>query len=82
MELVTKKDQLLDKISKSNWKAALRIAKTFVRDFNKEQQAIIQIAAECLAGKESFYKQLGVDTTIMHNQALNILNQWKIQQTK
>lgn len=43
-------------------KEALAIFRTFRIGFSKEEKRIIQIAYESLAGNDSFYASLGIDT--------------------
>lgn len=52
---------------------AIKMAATFTRDFDKEEQHIIQIAKDALNGHTSFYKQLGINTDDMVLQAINLI---------
>lgn len=61
-EIQTKKQKVKDFVKSNNFIAALRIAKSFFIEINKDEQRTIQIAFESLTGKERFYKQLGIDT--------------------
>lgn len=61
--ITTKKQQVTDYLKKNDLKNALRIAKTFTIELNKDQQRSVQIAYESLTGKASYYQQLGIDTT-------------------
>lgn len=69
-----KKNQLINSFSKGDIKKALKIAKGFSREFNKDQQRSIQIAYECLTGKESYYQQLGINTNQEKEKAKTLLS--------
>jgi len=56
-------------------KKALAIFRNFKRDFNKEEQRTIQIAADCLNGCDKFYSQLGISVTSQLTQAELIIKQ-------
>jgi hypothetical protein len=70
----TKKSQLINAFSTGNIKKALKIAKGFTREFTKDQQRSIQIAYECLTGKESYYQQLGINTNQEKEKAKTLLS--------
>lgn len=72
----TKASQLRQQISLGNWKQALRIFKTFRMSLDKQSKRTVEIAYECLAGKELFYQQLGIDTAAMQTEAIAILTAW------
>lgn len=42
-------------------KESLAIFKTFRIGFTREEKRILEIASDCLNGRSSFYRQLGVD---------------------
>ena len=42
-------------------KSCLRILKTFKVGISKSEKRSIEIGYECLSGKESFYRQIGID---------------------
>lgn len=75
---ISKKDQLLMAIKDSNWKKALGIAKSFRRDFNDEEEKVIQIAHETFSSESrtNFYKGLGLDTKECLNKAIEALEKW------
>lgn len=57
-----KTEQAVSFLRAGNLKDALRIFRTFRIGFSKEEKRIIQIAYESLAGNDSFYASLGIDT--------------------
>lgn len=78
--LISKKQQLAEAIAFKDWKVALSIARSFVRDFTKEEQRIIQIANECKdQSRMNFYIALGVNIQENNNKAINVLKSWMIK---
>ena len=69
----TKRDTARQLIRAGNTKDAMRIVKSFDGIYSKEEMRTLQIAYECLTGKESFYKQIGEDTTKLKNDAESLL---------
>lgn len=69
----TKTKQAIDLYQKGDLKKSLSIFKTFKIGFTKEEQETISKAYEILTGKESFYKQLGIDTKKEVEKARDIL---------
>jgi hypothetical protein len=65
----TKRDIARNLIRKGSTKEAMRIVKTFDQIYSKDEMRILQIAYECLTGKETFYKQIGEDTNKLKNEA-------------
>ena len=61
-------------IQKGDLKKAIKLAKTFDVTYNKKEIEILDIAYETLSGKESFYKQLGVDTISNKQKAVKLLD--------
>lgn len=59
---MTKREELKELITKGETKKALGIAKTLDRTYNSDELRTLQIAYECLTGKEKFYNQMGIDT--------------------
>lgn len=53
---------------------ALRVFKTFRIGFTKDEKRNIEIAAEVLAGRETFYRSLGIDTQNVVKAALSTIN--------
>ena len=43
-------------------KEALAIFKTFRIGFSKQEIRTLEIASDCLNGRQMFYKQIGIDT--------------------
>lgn len=69
-----KTDKVISLLRGGNYEKALSIAKTFRLGFTKEQRRVLQIASETLTGNGGFYKQLGIDTDSMVNEAKKLLN--------
>ena len=69
----TKRDIARKLIKDGKVKDALRIVKKFDLIYTKEELRILGIAYECLAGKESFYKQLGENTDKIKIEAESLL---------
>ena len=65
----TKRDTARKLIKAGQTKEAMRIVKSFDGIYSKNEMRILQIAYECLTGKESFYKQIGEDTNKLKNEA-------------
>lgn len=73
----TKRQQLKDLLKKGDTKNALRIAKGLDVTFSKEEIRVIDIAYECFSGKESFYRQLGENVSMIKNKAISLLSKVK-----
>ena len=69
MSIQTKTQQALDALNSGHIKVAFRIMKSF-SGFSKDELRVIQIAYECLSGKEAFYQSIGIDTVEMINKAI------------
>ena len=54
-------------------KESLSIFKTFKIGFTKNEKRILEITSDCLNGRSSFYKQLGVNVDNIINECLIIL---------
>lgn len=65
----TKRDTARNLIRAGNTKDAMRIVKNFDGIYSKDEMRTLQIAYECLTGKESFYQQIGEDTNKLKNEA-------------
>ena len=74
---ITKKQQVIELVQKGDLKSAYRIAKSFTREFSKDSIRTIQIAYECLTGKDQFYKSIGVNTEVEMSKAKELLLQYK-----
>lgn len=72
METKTSKAVALFKEGKH--KEALAIFSNFKLGLSKEEQRILKIAHEIMAGNVSFYEQIGIDTTGTVEQAKEIIN--------
>ncbi len=70
----TKTQQALDFYKNGDLKKSLSIFKTFKMGFTKDEKNTLSTAYEILTGKESFYKQLGIDTVKELKIAKDILN--------
>jgi hypothetical protein len=75
--MITKKEKLKSAIEKGDHKEALSIARGFRREFNPDQQRILQIAYESITGKENFYRSLGIDVEENMKLALELLKDYK-----
>ena len=60
MEIKTKTAQAIEAFKNGSLKQAFRLMLRF-RGFSKEEKRAIQIAYECMAGKEAFYVSLGIN---------------------
>jgi len=69
----TKRDIARSLIRAGNTKDAMRIVKSFDGIYSKDEMRTLQIAYECLTGKESFYQQIGEDTTKLKSDAESLL---------
>ncbi len=69
----TKTSKLKSHFSLGRTKDAYAILKTFKMGLTKDDKRVIEIAYECLTGKESFYKQLGLDTCAIQKKAYDVL---------
>lgn len=56
-------------------KEALAIFKTFKVGFSKEEKRTISIVHECMTGKESFYKSIGIDVLGIESECDNIIQE-------
>lgn len=72
----TKTSKLIYYFSQGMIKEALAILKSFRREISKEDKRIVEIAYECMTGKESFYNQIGIDTSIIKKQAFEVLTSY------
>lgn len=69
----TKTTKLIGLFSLGKIKEAYAILKTFRRGISKEEKRVVEIAYECMTGKEQFYQQLGIDTLSIRKQAFDVL---------
>lgn len=69
----TKRDTARNLIRAGKTKDAMRIVKTFDGIYSNDEMRTLQIAYECLTGKETFYKQMGEDTTKLKSDAETLL---------
>ncbi len=65
----TKRDIARRLIRSGNTKEAMRIVKSFDGIYSKDEMRILQIAYECLTGKETFYNQIGENTSKIKSEA-------------
>lgn len=54
-------------------KEALAIFKNFRIGFTKEEKRTLEIASDCLNGRSSFYRQLGIDVDTMVDKSKMII---------
>ena len=71
--MITKTSKATALFKQGNIKEALAIFKTFHIGFTKEEKRILEIASDCLNGRSSFYKQIGIDTEMVVSQSVSIL---------
>lgn len=55
-------------------KEALKIFKTFRLGWSKEEKRTIDIACECLCGKDTFYSSIGIDCRHAVNEAVAVVS--------
>ncbi len=78
----TKTSQAIEYFKKGDYKKALSIFKTFKIGFTKDERDLISTAYEVLSGKESFYKQLGIDTKKELSKAIDLIkNKYKLKES-
>lgn len=70
----TKREKVIIALKNEDYIEALKIAKNFVRDFNKEERSIIKRAYE-MQWNPAFYEALGFNKEVECNKAVNILKQ-------
>jgi hypothetical protein len=58
----TKTSEALALFKAGKIKEALRIFSTFKIGLTKQDREVLKTAYECLSGKASFYKSIGIDT--------------------
>lgn len=76
---ITKREICRNSVKSENWKEAFKLAQGFDALFNKEQVIKIQIAYECLTGKENFYKMLNYDVDAIMSEAKEILKTYVLK---
>lgn len=75
--MMTAKDKLKQAVKRGDYKTALRIAKGFRIEFTPEEQRTVQIAYECMAGKESFYRSLRhIDVDKIKGEAIALMKSY------
>lgn len=72
----TKTKQLIDKFKSGDIKSAIKILSGFRIGITKEQRRVLEIAKDCNSGNASFYKQIGIDTEFIMNEAKHILENY------
>ena len=71
--MFTKTEQAVGAFKNGCIKQAFKMMFRF-HGFSKEEKRYIQVAYECLAGKEDFYASLGVDTKDIINKAIECVS--------
>ena len=66
----TRTSKALALFNANRLKEAFRIFKTFRGKFTPEGKRAIEIAYECMTGKEAFYSMLGINVEDMVNEAV------------
>jgi len=75
---ITKRQELSNFLKVGNIKKAVQIAKKLDFTYSKEQIRVFEIFYECLTGKESFYKELKIDTDKIKHDTLKLLNEQRM----
>ncbi len=70
---ITKREQCRNFVKIQDWKQAFKLAKGFDALFSKEDIEKLEIAYECLVGKESFYRMLKYDIETILSESKEIL---------
>lgn len=60
-------------VIEKDFKKAIGIAKKLDHSFSKEEVRSLEIAFECLNGRENYYTQLGVDTQKVINKSIELI---------
>jgi hypothetical protein len=71
--MITKTEQAVVAFKNGNIKQAFKMMFRF-HGFSQEEKRYIQVAYECLAGKEDFYISLGIDTNHIINKAIECVS--------
>ena len=69
----TKRDIARELIRAGEVKKAIKIVKSFDLIYTKDELRTLQVAYECLTGKESFYQSIGNDTKKIQAEAEELL---------
>ena len=72
----TKTQQLVNKYNSGDIKGAVKILSSFRIGITKEQKRILEIAKDCYSGAGLLYRQIGVDTNSVCNDASEILKNY------
>ena len=59
--MITKKEKAISLFKKKEYKKAFKIFKGFKLEFNKEENRILDLTYEILAGRDSFYRSIGIN---------------------
>lgn len=63
----------LELFYQGDYKQAFRIFKTFRLNFTKEEKRKIEIAYDSMTGKAAFYQSLGIDTSSVIRQSIDMI---------
>jgi len=69
------KQKIKDHILSENWKRAFSMARKFFFGVSKDEMRSIEIAADCLNGKQSIYVSFGIDCDHEIKRAKEILKE-------
>lgn len=69
----TKTQRAIALLKAGDVKEALKIFKTFRLGWSKEEKRTIDIACECLCGKDTFYSSIGIDCRKVVDQAVSVV---------
>lgn len=73
--IVTKTEKALKLFRCGMYKESFVILSTFKLGWSKDEKRIIQIAKDCLTGNSSFYRQLGIDTGSIVEEAIALVKE-------
>jgi len=71
---MTKTRKAITLFRNGEYDKAFGIFRTFKIGFKQSEMRSIEIACDCLHGHESFYNQLGIDTTKEYETAIAIIS--------
>ena len=63
--MISKKQKAISFFENEEYKKAFKIFKTFKLEFNKDENRILDLTYEILAGRGRFYENIGIDCNEM-----------------
>lgn len=73
MNMETKTQKFKRLFKEQKYKEALRVIKSFRKDLKSDEIRTLNIAWECLSGKQDFYRQLGFSPEKIKLEAYEIM---------